>query len=103
MTLIQLNETLLKEESSDIIIENIGPGGLRFVSNILLEEEQEIIYSFNAEVIGETIHFPGVIIWNEELSEGLYQYGVHFRLPESTKTFLNQLLNEYSKRYFSLV
>ncbi|MEO2076765.1 MAG: PilZ domain-containing protein [Bacillus sp. (in: firmicutes)] len=88
MTLVHLDESNLGETSRDVLVENIGPGGLRFVSNLKLEVEQEMIYSFDTEVIDDTLHLPGVIIWKEELSKGLFQYGVHFRIPESTRSFL---------------
>lgn len=103
MTLINLRDNNLEEGKTKVSIENIGPGGLRFLSNQKLRVNQEIIYSFEAEISDDKIDIPGVIIWDEELSEGFYQYGLHFNLPERTRSFLIYLLNDYSKRYFSYV
>lgn len=78
-------------ESVDIIVENIGPGGLRFLANIHLKLNQEIIYSVESDFLEDKIHIPGNIIWKEEISKDLFQYGAHFETPEQTRAFLNQL------------
>ncbi|WP_284036412.1 PilZ domain-containing protein [Neobacillus sp. 114] len=89
LTLVKVGEDL---ENIEIIIENVGPGGLRFVSNLQLELDQEIIYSIESEFLEDKISIPGVVIWKEEISKDLFQYGVHFETPEQTRAFLNQLL-----------
>lgn len=88
LTLLNVEQEL---ESVDIIVENVGPGGLRFLANIHLELDQEIIYSVESEFLEDKIHIPGNIIWKEEISNGLFQYGAHFETPEQTRPFLNQL------------
>lgn len=102
LTLINRKEINIdiEKENTVVFIENIGPGGLRFLSNLKLMVDQRIIYSFKTEGIDE-IHIPGVIIWNDEMSEGLYLYGVHFHLPENTRAHFTHLLNDYSDKYFT--
>lgn len=100
MTLVNPKENNLEEGNNVVFIENIGPGGLRFISNLLIAMDQEIIYSLEEEIIEDKIHLPGVIIWHEELSEGLYQYGVHFNIPDHARTFITNLLSDYSEKYF---
>lgn len=89
LTLLNVDADL---EDIEVIIENLGSGGLRFLSNLHLELNQEIIFSFDSEFLGEKIHIPGLIIWTEVISDGLYQYGAHFETPEQTRSFLNKLL-----------
>ncbi|WP_066067244.1 PilZ domain-containing protein [Neobacillus soli] len=101
LTLINPQQMEVETENAVIFIENIGPGGFRFLSNLPLVNEQKIIFTLEADIIENKIHLPGVIIWNAELSEGLYQYGVHFELPENTSTFVHNLLNDYSEKYFT--
>lgn len=102
MTLTRLKEDMPDAEKAEVLIENIGPGGLRFVSNLKLVVSQEIVYSFETEILGDKVHLPGVIIWEEELFLELYQYGVQFNIPENARPFLTQLLNDYSVKYFSV-
>jgi hypothetical protein len=93
-------EIEIEEENTVVFIENIGPGGLRFLSNLKLMVDQKIIYSFEIEGINE-IHIQGVIIWKDEMSEGLYLYGVHFHLEENTRAHFTELLNDYSEKHFT--
>ena len=93
-------EIEIEEENTVVFIENIGPGGLRFLSNLKLMVDQKIIFSFETEGIDE-IHITGVIIWNDEMSEGLYLYGAHFHLAENTRAYYTHMLNDYSEKYFS--
>ena len=89
----------IEEENTVVFIENIGPGGLRFFSNLKLMVDQKMIYSFETEGMNE-IHIQGVIIWKDEMSEGLYLYGVHFHLEENTRDHFTHLLNDYSEKFF---
>ncbi|MGG3466004.1 hypothetical protein ABES02_00240 [Neobacillus pocheonensis] len=99
MAFFDVKETELEEENTVVFIENIGPGGLRFLSNLYLEDNQEISFSLK-EILKDKIHLPGNIIWREEVSQGLYQYGVHFNIPEDSRSFINELLYRYSETYF---
>ena len=93
-------EIEIEEENTVVFIENIGPGGLRFLSNLKLMVDQKIIFSFETEEINE-IHIQGIIIWKDEMSEGLYLYGVHFHLEENTRAQFTELLNDYSEKHFT--
>ncbi|MEH6905643.1 PilZ domain-containing protein [Neobacillus drentensis] len=93
-------EIEIEEENTVVFIENIGPGGLRFLSNLKLMVDQKIIFSFETEEINE-IHIQGIIIWKDEMSEGLYMYGVHFHLEENTRAQFTELLNDYSEKHFT--
>lgn len=88
-----------KDGETRLLIENIGPGGLRCISNLEIMVGQEIIYSFRTEEKEEIIQIAGVVIWNDEIKDGEYQYGVQFIFPESQRTYLTQLLNNYSQNH----
>lgn len=100
LALIEYLEEKRKEEKTKVVIENIGLGGLRFTSNLKLIVGQEMVYSFKTEEKEEKIQIAGVVIWNDERKDGEYQYGVHFLIPDQQRTYLNQLLNTYSQKYF---
>lgn len=90
LMLLNLDEDL---KSINVMIENIGPGGLRFLSNIHLDPDQDIIFSLYSEVLEDKVYLPGSIIWKEAISKDLNQYGIHFETPEQSRPFLNQLLS----------
>jgi EAL domain-containing protein (putative c-di-GMP-specific phosphodiesterase class I) len=97
IALIDYPEEKRKKGEIRLLIENIGPGGLRFTSNLEIMVGQEMIYSFKTEAKEEAIQIPGVVIWNDEIKDEEYQYGVQFIFPESQRTYLTKLLNKYSK------
>ncbi|PLS01473.1 PilZ domain-containing protein [Neobacillus cucumis] len=101
--LINPKDTEAMAESAFIFIENIGPGGLRILSNLPLVEGQEMIYIMETTILEDKIHIPSEIIWSETLSDGLYQYGVHFQVADEMRTFVHNLLIDYSEKYFSQV
>lgn len=87
-----LKDNILVSDSVEILIENIGPGGLRFVSNLDLTDNQKVVYSFESDILETEIRLPGEIIWSEEVSDGLYRYGFHFNIPENTRDIISDLL-----------
>ncbi|WP_053360812.1 EAL domain-containing protein [Bacillus sp. FJAT-27251] len=89
-----------QQEPITIEIENMGPGGLRFVSNLKLSVGQEMVYTFKPEELEGKIQVAGVVIWSEESPSGNRQYGVHFNLSNDQRHCLAPLLNQYSKMYF---
>jgi EAL domain-containing protein (putative c-di-GMP-specific phosphodiesterase class I) len=101
MALIEYPGGTLYDETITIEIENIGPGGLRFLSNLKLTIGQEMLYSFRPEESEEIIRVAGAVIWSEDLPDGKYQYGVHFTISQSQRPALTQLLKHYSEIYFS--
>ena len=92
--LFELIDQVLEEDQVEVMIEKVGPGGLRFLSNLKLAVGQELIYSFEAELIEDRVHLPGEIIWDDIVSDGLYHYGVHFHIPENTRDTINHLLKD---------
>ncbi|WP_404330187.1 EAL domain-containing protein [Mesobacillus maritimus] len=81
-----------KDEETNVLIENIGPGGLRIQSNLKLIVGQEMIYSFKPEKLKEDVQVAGVVLWNDELPNDQFQYGIHFIIPDHQRTHLTQLL-----------
>lgn len=100
IALIDYPEENRKDDETRLLIENIGPGGLRCISNLEIMVGQEMIYSFKTEAKEETIHIAGVVIWNDKLTDNEYQYGIQFIFPETKRTYLTHLLNTYSQKYF---
>ncbi|WP_052948817.1 EAL domain-containing protein [Mesobacillus campisalis] len=100
MTLTGYPGESVQQEPIAIEIENMGPGGLRFVSNLELSVGQEMLYTFKPEELEGEIQVAGVVIWSEELTSGNRQYGVHFNLSSDQRHYLAPLLKQYSKIYF---
>lgn len=83
---------------SEILIEDIGPGGLRFASNIKLPVNPEIILRIETLILGDVLNVLGHIVWAKELNEEVNEYGLEFLLSESQRTWLITALEQYSAK-----
>lgn len=96
MTLTKIHGRNVKLGKSEVLVENIGLGGLRFLSNLRLPVHQDIILEFETEILGNTITLYGSVAWMKELKHQIYQYGLEFSIDENERTNLAKLLNKLS-------
>ena len=61
MTVAELNGKKVQLGNTKVLFENIGPGGLHFISNIKLPARSDIILKFQTKVINEDMTFYGTI------------------------------------------
>lgn len=95
MTLISILGNKVDLGSTEVLIEDIGPGGIRFLSNIHLPIRPDITYQFETKIMGETKTFNGHVVWKEEV-RGLFQYGLKFKMDECQRDELVKFLNHFS-------
>ncbi|HHV95660.1 MAG TPA: EAL domain-containing protein [Clostridiaceae bacterium] len=62
MTVIEVNDRKVKVGNTKVLIENIGPGGLCFISNIRLLVTKNVILQFTSELIDKEIKVHGYIV-----------------------------------------
>lgn len=72
----------------------IGPGGVRFMSDIALPLEKNLIFQFSTELLNKEISMHGYLVWMEEISANLYEYGVEFIVNENERADLIRTLNQ---------
>lgn len=77
---------------SKVLVENIGAGGLRFVSNLDLPIRSDVIYQFITSILEQSVEINGKIVWKKEVSEDLTEYGVQFILENNEQASLSTLL-----------
>ncbi|WP_413375635.1 EAL domain-containing protein [Alkalihalobacillus sp. 1P02AB] len=93
MTIIKIKDKDIKLGYSEVVIEDIGLGGICFLSHLCLAVNEEIIYQFETEVLGEHIRASGCIVWRQEVERNTYRYGVEFNRDTKESEQLFQLLN----------
>ncbi|WP_041071422.1 PilZ domain-containing protein [Bacillus sp. OxB-1] len=81
--------------TTEILIENIGVGGLRFLSTVNLPVNPDIILKFETEILGETVSVTGTIVWREVVGE-FFRYGIQFNATESIQQLLVRTLNRFA-------
>ena len=94
MTLIRIHGKNVELGRTNVLIENIGLGGLRFLSEMRLTVHPDIIIEIETMILGDVIKMYGTVVWMKELKSGIYQYGLEFSMDESERPV--QLLNKFA-------
>ncbi|MCM3630136.1 PAS domain S-box protein [Paenibacillus glycanilyticus] len=96
MTVIEINGKSIELGKTEIVIEDLGAGGLRFLSSIQLAVHPGILLEIETRILHQTIQLYGKVVWLKELDSGIYQYGVEFQISERERTSLTRVLHELS-------
>ncbi|MEH7385419.1 EAL domain-containing protein [Bacillus sp. JJ1521] len=94
MTLTSIHGRKVELGKAEVIVEDIGAGGLRFLSDIRLTVHRNIILEFETEILGNNVIMQGVIVWMNEMKYESYQYGVEFLFDNDDRSDLTQILNK---------
>lgn len=96
MTVEEMNGKKIKLGYTEILIENMGPGGLRFMSTIEFPCRPNVVYKIQTELLGQAWEFRGRIVWAKEIMPGIHQNGVMFEADEVQHSSIIQMLNQLS-------
>jgi hypothetical protein len=94
MTLVRIHGRNVELGKTEVLIEDIGLGGLRFLSDIQLPVHRDILLAFETEILGNNINMYGSVVWMSELKSGVYQYGLEFSTERNERSVLTPLLNK---------
>lgn len=94
MTIIRIKDQAISLGSTEVLIEDIGIGGIRFLSHLSLAVDADIVFEMETEILGELIKVSGCIVWQQEIENGIYQYGLEFTIHEKERDRLAPLLNK---------
>lgn len=103
MTIALVNNTPVNISKSNVCIQDISAGGLRFICNFEMPISSCIIIDFNTKILGQALQFSGYILRRERLKTNTWEYGVTFIATEKTSfkylDTLNKLEVKLSKNY----
>lgn len=94
MTLVRVHGRNVNLGKTEVLIENIGLGGLRYLSDLKLPVSKDILIMFETTILGKTVQLCGSIVWTKELMDDMFQYGVEFALDEKERMELAKRLNK---------
>nr|WP_309100331.1 EAL domain-containing protein [Fredinandcohnia onubensis] len=94
MTIVSFNGRAVSLGSTDVMVSDVGLGGLRFLSNLKLKPHNEILYNFKSTLFETEIILTGTIVRFEEKEQEIFEYGVEFQISESDRDNLALLLNK---------
>lgn len=95
MTILKNIDEKVKIGDTKVLLKDMGPGGLCFVSNIKLPIKSEIVLQFNIHIKDKEIKVYGYPVWIEKAQENLYRYGIEFIFDENMQKDLTGALNQY--------
>ncbi|HEY8343997.1 MAG TPA: hypothetical protein VIL66_02270 [Bacillota bacterium] len=76
-----------------ILIAEMGPGGLSFLADQLLSNDQGCVLQFTTRLNNEEITVNGRLVGVQEADFGLYRYDIEFDIDENERMKLTGLLN----------
>lgn len=94
MTIVQIRGREITVDSTKVLIKDISAGGLRFITDIDMLDQKDIILLFKIQLIENEIKLQGHFMWMEDMDNDLYQYGVEFKIDEMGRTYLIKILNQ---------
>ena len=94
LTILKIKDKKINVGDTKVLVKNIGPGGLCFISNIKFPIEKEIVLQFTTQLIETEIKVYGHPVWTEEIDYDLYEYGIEFAIDENERMDLIRELNQ---------
>jgi hypothetical protein len=98
MTIVMVKGKTLEIGSAEVLIEDIGPGGLRFLSHLSLPVNPQVVLQFETEILNQRVSMHGYIARKNQLSEGIHEYGVAFTMQEAKHVELARIINRLAIR-----
>jgi len=98
LTIKELEGRKISVGYTKVLIKDIGPGGLCFISNIRFPEEKDFILQFIIQLIDQEMKVSGNIVWSAETEYDLYEYGVEFIIDENERMDIIKILNQVQMR-----
>ena len=94
MTLTSIQGKQVELGKTEVLIEDIGPGGLKFLSTIQLPIRPDIQFQFETTIMDQPVKLQGHVVWKNEV-KGIFQYGVHFIIDEDERSSLIKILYNF--------
>ena len=95
MTLSSIKGKQVELGETEVLIEDLGPGGIKFLSTIQLSIRPDIIFQFETTIMDQPIKLYWHIVWKNEIN-GIFQYGLQFSINEDERSRLIKMLNDFS-------
>lgn len=92
LTVIKIKGKSINVGNTKVLVKNIGPGGLCFISNIKLPVEEDTILQFKIILLNKELELYGHPVRAINVGNIIYEYGVKFTINEAVRENLNKIL-----------
>ena len=97
MRLVSIAGRSMELGKSNVLIEDMSIGGLRYVSTLKLPVRGDVLFQFETEILGKDLTLNGCIVWKEEINEDLIEYGIKFMIGKDEQASLSSLIHTLTK------
>ncbi len=94
MSIFKMGEKKVSLGYTEVMVFDIGAGGLRFMSDIKLPVKSDIILVFETEILDEGLNLYGKVVWMKHFEAKIFEYGIEFVFDEKHRKSMIQLLNQ---------
>ncbi|WP_217589810.1 EAL domain-containing protein [Lentibacillus saliphilus] len=94
VSLKEFNKEKVNLGSTDILIENLSAGGIKFISDLRLPIHTAIKYMFHFTVLNEAFNLEGTLVWTLHAKGDTYFYGCQFDITETERDRIVNLVNK---------
>ena len=91
MRLVSIAGRSMELGKSNVLIEDMSIGGLRYVSTLKLPVRGDVLFQFETEILGKALTLNGSIVWKEEINEDLIEYGIKFIIGKDEQASLSKI------------
>ncbi|WP_400164308.1 PilZ domain-containing protein [Brevibacillus sp. TJ4] len=99
MTIVLVKGKTLETGSTRVLIEDLGAGGLRFLSHLKMPASDQLVLQFDTELCGKKISMYGHVVRSIPWENEFYEYAVRFTMDESQHLEINRLVNQIAIRF----
>ncbi|GED60919.1 PilZ domain-containing protein [Brevibacillus formosus] len=99
MTIVLVKGKTMEIGSTQVLIEDIGAGGLRFLSHLKMPANDQLVLQFATELCGQALKMYGHVVRTIPWETDYYEYAVRFTMEEEQHLEINRLVNRLAIRY----
>lgn len=96
MTLYSVKGKTVITRSTYVCIQNIGPGGLCFWSDLSLPVVDTAVFSFKVIIMDANYTFYGTLVRSKPVKDNIIEYGVKFTETYNSSMEISKLMNHWS-------
>lgn len=94
MSIFKISGKKVSAGSTEVVVFDIGAGGLRFLSDVKLPVKSDIVLVFETEILDEELNLYGNVVWMKHYEDEIFEYGLEFVFDEKHREAMFKLLNQ---------
>jgi hypothetical protein len=95
IAIVQVGQKIVKTGIAHVIVIDISPGGLKFISHLNFPADPSVLLEFQIKVMEQAFRLVGYVTYKNNFIENRYEYGIcFFETDESLRNCLRKLFND---------